>query len=313
MFKSRIFSRVAKGIRKQFLIALKYGPQASLDELINIKRAWSLQKTTISFPEVRSSISGIGSYLAICTLAQKRDDVYQKFKSCKEYTEILEHVSRELGHKYLGILEEDEWILSHLSQLLESDIGSPQRYTYPGLGRIAPSYLRYAKVAGDLYSLFGSLDGFNIAEIGVGYGGQCVTLGKLFDMNNYELFDLEPALGLANKYIQNTRLNISIGNHAAPIKLPNKCDLLISNYAFSELVRNLQDDYFTKIIQSSMRGYVIYNHISPPEFRSLTAKEFASKIPGAEIFREIPITHPENVLVVWGHHKTLNEKRFVRI
>lgn len=161
--------------------------------------------------------------------------------------------------------------------------------------------------------MFGSLDGFNIAEIGVGYGGQCVTLGKLFDMNNYELFDLEPALGLANKYIQNTRLNISIGNHAAPIKLPNKCDLLISNYAFSELVRNLQDDYFTKIIQSSMRGYVIYNHISPPEFRSLTAKEFASKIPGAEIFREIPITHPENVLVVWGHHKTLNEKRFVRI
>lgn len=131
MFKSRIFSRVAKGIRRQFLIALKYGPQASLDELINIKRAWSLQKTTISFLEVRSSISGIGSYLAICTLAQKRDDVYQKFKSCKEYTEILEHVSRELGHKYLGILEEDEWILSHLSQLLESDIGSPQRYTYP--------------------------------------------------------------------------------------------------------------------------------------------------------------------------------------
>jgi putative sugar O-methyltransferase len=313
MLKSRILLRIAKRIRNQILVALKYGPRASLDELINFKRAWSLQESRIFNSEVRSSISGVGSYLEICSLARERDDVYQKFRSCKEYTEILEHVSRELGHKYLRILEEDDWIFDHLSQLLESDIGSPQRYTYPGLGRIAPSYLRYAKVAGDLYSLFGSLDGFSITEIGVGYGGQCVTLKKLFEVKRYELFDLEPALGLANRYIQDARLNLLLGNHTAPTKLPNKSDLLISNYAFSELVRNLQDQYLTYIIQNSPRGYVIYNHISPPEFRSLTAKEFASKIPGAEIFREIPTTHPENVLVVWGHRKLLDEKRFVRI
>ena len=136
---------------------------------------------------------------------------------------------------------------------------------------------------------------------------------KLFEIKKYELFDLEPALGLANRYIQDARLNLLLGNHTAPTKLPNKSDLLISNYAFSELVRNLQDQYLTDIIQNSPRGYVIYNHISPPEFRSLTAKEFASKIPGAEIFREIPTTHSENVLVVWGHRKLLDEKRFVRI
>lgn len=313
MFESRVLRGIAKRTREQFQIALEYGPAGNLDELINFKRVWSLKGKTTSRSGDQSSLSDIGSYLEICSLAQERNDIYRKFKSCREYRQILEHVSREQGSEYLDILRKDTWISEFLTRLIEGDVGSPYRYTYRDFGRVSPTNLRYAKIASDLYALFGSLDGFNVTEIGVGYGGQCVTLGKLFDIGRYELFDLEPVLGLADRYIKDTNGNLSIGKNPSPVKLSNSCDLLISNYAFSELIHAVQQDFLINVIQDSKRGYVIYNHINPGEFQSLTAAEFASKIPGAEIFQEIPLTHPKNVLVAWGHNQVLDTNRFVRI
>lgn len=313
MFASGVLRGVAKRTREQFQIALKYGPSGNLDELINFKRVWSLEGNATSLSRDQSSLSDIASYLEICSLAQEQNDIYRKFKSCREYRQILEHVSREQGREYLDILKKDTWMSEFLATLVKGDVGSPYRYTYRDFGRVSPTNLRYAKIAGDLYALFGSLDGFNVAEIGVGYGGQCVALGKLFDIARYELFDLEPVLGLADRYIKDANVNILIGKNSSPIKLSTPCDLLISNYAFSELIHAVQQDFFINVIRDAKRGYVIYNHINPAEFQSLSATEFASMIPGAEIFMEIPLTHPKNVLVVWGHDQVLDTSRFVRI
>ena len=89
-------------------------------------------------------------------------------------------------------------------------------------------------------------------------------------------------------------------------------DLVISNYAFSELKREVQEDYFANVVQKSKRGYFTYNDISPKEYVALSAEEFAGRIEGAEIFKELPTTAPKNVLVVWGHNREFAESRLVR-
>jgi hypothetical protein len=76
---------------------------------------------------------------------------------------------------------------------------------------------------------------------------------------------------------------------------------VISNYAFSELTRELQDDYLERYILKSKRGYMIYNHINPPEFKSYSALDFCELVPGAEIIEEVPKTDNTNVLIIWGH------------
>ena len=74
----------------------------------------------------------------------------------------------------------------------------------------------------------------------------------------------------------------------------------ISNYAFSELNRTLQDAYIDKVINKCSNGYMVYNHITPKEFNTYTAIEFANLlVPKSQIFDETPCTFKNNRLVIW--------------
>ncbi len=77
-------------------------------------------------------------------------------------------------------------------------------------------------------------------------------------------------------------------------------DLVISNYAFTELPRPVQDIYLQKVILNSKRGYITYNEITPIEFKSYTSDELVAMIPGSKVFKEVPLTHPKNCIIVWG-------------
>ena len=82
---------------------------------------------------------------------------------------------------------------------------------------------------------------------------------------------------------------------------PIDYDLAISNYAFTELPRTLQDIYLNRVILKAKRGYITYNEITPKEFNSYKAAELVEMIPGALITKEIPLTHPKNCVIIWGH------------
>lgn len=245
-------------------------------------------------------------------MAANDEKIFKKFKSNRKYREILQHVTRQQGREYTYELNKDPWIMSILPKLISDEVGMPFRYTYPGLGRISSTDLRYAKVVSDLRSLFGPLDNYRIAEIGCGYGGQAIAISKVFNILDYALYDLQPALQLAMKYIKTVSDFQNVRSENLEF-LSGKSDLLISNYAFSELSREVQEEYFTKVIQGSSRGYVIYNQITPLSYNSLTAIEFAARIPGAEILHEEPLTASLNVLVVWGHMPLHNNRKFRRI
>ena len=308
---AKIARRTRAVLANQFEILIHSGLKGYFDDYKNLRQLWTLNDTNSNNIKGPSSLSDTVKYNNICEQATSTDSVFSRFKSNRDYREILQHVSRKQGWEYLTELDKDPWVLKRLSSLVGDVIGEPFRYSYGSLGRISPTDLRYAKVLSDLHGLFGPLNNFRIAEIGSGYGGQALAIMRTFDISSYTLFDLPSAAKLAMKYIgvSSNFQECLIGDL---VDASGNNDLIISNYAFSELRREIQEGYFEAIVKHSTRGYMIYNDLTPPEFNSITANELAARIPGAEIFQEVPLTAAANVLVVWGHNSKLDEKRFIK-
>jgi putative sugar O-methyltransferase len=255
---------------------------------------------------VSTSISDNQIYPDFCNKAAMRSDVFNDFRSKKRknkpYRRILEHVSRKNGGLYLEeITKNNPGLLNHMISFKENDLwGNPQTQEYGQIGKISPTTLRYIKVMGDLINLFGSLDDLNICEIGVGYGGQCRIINSLMAPSKYTLVDIKPALRLAQKYLDNYVLK-SVVDYKTMNELDvRNYDLLISNYAFSELSRSIQDVYLSKIVLNSSKGYITFNEISPEKFNSYKREELIGIIPNSRIVEERPLTHRNNCIIHWG-------------
>jgi len=248
-----------------------------------------------------TSISDNQAYPHVCLQASHDYRMFNTFRRNPIYNQILEHVSRKQGLEYLRILSRDPVMVEHMDDFrANDDWGNPRVYDYPDVGVFSPTTLRYIKVLSDLRTHFGALDGLTISEIGVGYGGQCRVINALFRPAAYCLIDIHPALTLAQRYLDHFALPTTL-TYSTMNELPERHDdLVISNYAFTELPRHVQDVYLRKVIRHARRGYISYNAITPADFRSYTAQELAASIPGAAIVPEEPLTHADNCIIVWG-------------
>lgn len=252
------------------------------------------------------SISDNGAYVAAVQAALLSPRIFARFKRHPDYRAILEHVTKDDGHAYLEIIRrESPDILNSIDSLKENDlVGGGEVFDYPGVGRIGPSTLRYIKVASDLRKYFGSEFKY-VAEIGVGYGGQLLVSDRLLSIGRYDMLDLAPVLGLASKYLEAHVLRgsyraITLNQHMGDVGY----DLVVSNYAFSELPSALQRKYVEKIVACSTRGYLTMNSGRPNcAFLEdkLTLEELEAIIPGIEIVPECPRTHLGNYIIIWGH------------
>ena len=78
-------------------------------------------------------------------------------------------------------------------------------------------------------------------------------------------------------------------------------DLVISNYAFSELAIQLQEQYFHEIIDNSKNGYLLMNSkIDGDTFEvnsSMSKEEIKKRIPKCNFSEEKPLTSINNYLV----------------
>jgi len=229
---------------------------------------------------------------------------FKKFRRIYDYREILEHVDYNLGNAYLSRIKMNEnEILNFTDKFIENDkIGNPRRYNYAGIGMISPTTLRYISVATDLRRIFGKKGMDHVAEIGGGYGGQASILNKIDWFNQYSIYDLEDVQFLIKKFLKSQNMN----NVLFPsIKNPNESnyDLVISNYAFSELPKELQLVYMEKILLRSKNGYLIMNSgRSNRTHRSngkMSLAEIKNFIPNLDILEENPITGPDNYVIFW--------------
>lgn len=250
-----------------------------------------------------TSISDNQRYPQVCLRAANDYRVFNSFRQNQDYTQILEHVSHDAGAAYLDEIKKRSDVFGALPDIAQNDAhGGAVLHSYPGIVPISPSTLRYAKVLCDLYGLFGSLNKFSIAEIGVGYGGQCRAMNATSSPTRYTLIDLQPVLQLAQRYLDHYVLHSPLVYSTMNELATCEYDLVISNYAFTELTRSVQDVYLARVILPSARGYITYNQISPDSFRSYTSDELLELIPGSVRINEVPLTHPLNCIIAWGQN-----------
>jgi hypothetical protein len=248
-----------------------------------------------------TSLSDNHTYPAACLRAATDPELFRNFRRDPDYTRILEHVTEPQGRAYLDLIAGNGRLLNAMDAFKINDsYGNPRMYEYPVVGAISPSTLRYIKVLADMEAGFDTLDHLKLCEIGVGYGGQCRIINAYFKPAGYCLVDIQPALALTQRYLENFTLDTKLTYRTMDELDDTSFDLVISNYAFTELARPVQDMYLSKVILKSARGYITYNEVTPADFNSYKAAELRGMIPGATIIQEEPLTHPGNCIILWG-------------
>ena len=267
-----------------------------------LRRAFWKNREVASIPSrISTSLSDNQAYPQVCVQASNDYELFNHFRRNPVYTQILEHVSAEQGGEYLRLLSRDPDILAAMDRFKPNDHhGNPITCAYPNVGTVSPSTLRYVKVLADLKAHFGAADGLNVCEIGVGYGGQCRIINAYYQPATYCLVDIQPALALAQRFLDHYVIPAVLTYRTMNELAPREYDLVISNYAFTELPRTVQDAYLGKVILHAKRGYITYNEITPEAFHSYKSDELLEVIPGATRLAEEPLTHPKNCLLVWG-------------
>ena len=243
-----------------------------------------------------------GEYPSFCASAANNDSIFTHFRTNKIYKQILEHVNDEMGQKYLDvILQSKLFNEENFTSFQKNDWygGASIRY-YEEIGYMCPSTLRYIKVLSDLIEKFGDLNGKDICEIGVGYGGQARIIMAMFNPKSYTFVDLDSVLSLTKKYLSNFNdISTKLSFMRMEDLQKSDYDLFISNYAFSELRSNIQDVYIEKIVKNSKHGYITFNNIAPQGFNYPLEKYAEVLDKKIEILEEIPCSHPLNKIIVW--------------
>jgi hypothetical protein len=255
-----------------------------------------------------SSDSESTDYSSFVRLVTTQDKEFKSFRKNFYYRQILEHVDYRLGLRYFDLLtEQSKSVIIESPEIAAlSIIGSPRRYFFPGLGLLSPTVIRYQYVSQELKRLFGESFGKSVAEIGVGFGGQFVVLEKNFRFNSYSIFDLPQVINLTRQVVtaSGASKKMLIDCDIDHPKL-EECDLVISNYAFSELPREIQSGYIEGVLKNSRRGYLIMNSgrsdFSGRSSGKYSLEELKKLLPEFEVLPEYPLTGPDNYIIAWGH------------
>lgn len=262
----------------------------------------------------QTGIIDIDEWRILCYSAARLPQVFANFRQNPLYLSVVEGVSPELGRQYLEMIlnDYDFRIRDEMwPRLLKNDdLGSPPLYDFEsdaGTIRCSALTLRYIKVFCDLVSLFDFDKIQTVAEIGIGFGGQCRIALNMLPTLRYKLIDLPEVVLLAERFLtaldQSGDIRYIDGTHLYD---PVDCDLVISNYAFSELTKETQRSYVDKVIANSSAGYITWNRsmlLRNGWNDGYELEEILSMIPGSRIIPEIPPVTYDDCIIVWGDRK----------
>jgi hypothetical protein len=234
------------------------------------------------------------AYLKVCKQAAEDDSVFASFKRNPAYTKILEHTSKLQGRIYfhsisLGTDDVSLFVKSNWHKFLLNDgYGDPEAYLYDSL-KISPTTMQYIYVASKISAINGVK---NICEIGGGYGGQCLVYSQCYTYDSYTIIDLPEAGMLQKKYLSKHLLKpLLFSPYTYPVG--RRHDLVISNYALSEVTEPLQTQYVRDILLNSTHGYITCNG---PIHAIL---ELRDKFPALKITPDIEGERKENFIITW--------------
>lgn len=253
-----------------------------------------------------TSVSDNGKYPDFCLLAATDDTHFNTFKTNSTYTQILEHTSINYANKYLTLLIQrygEEKVLKLLNKAQANDLYGGSTIETFSIGKesiqISPSTINYTKVWSDICSVFGETTNLKVCEIGGGYGGQALVANKISGFKQWDIVDLREACLLQKSYLQKNQIQNSNSYHLGELEnLLPEYDLFISNFAFSEVNREIQEIYIQKILKRCDKGYMIMN-FGWNLNNLITTEDLKIIIPNLIVTEEIPKTGPNNCLVYW--------------
>ena len=264
---------------------------------------------------MRTSCSDNEAFPQFCIDAFQKEKVFNGFRQDLIYTGIVETVGFKDGKEYfdLALNKRPEYI-NYLKRFSKNDsIGTPVKYQYKygflNLKKIhfSPTTLRYINTLADLEVFYSNMDEFNIVEIGAAYGGLCRIISERHKFKSYTIVDIEPSLNLAKKYLSYFDLkNVNFITPEQVLSQDFKPDLLISNYAFSEVNRKWQDIYYSKILGKSLRGFMMCNFYSHTwEKNQFSEQEILDLITNCQAIKDLPTLSLGDIgnkisLIEWG-------------
>ena len=260
--------------------------------------------------DFNQSRSSNKSYPDYCLEAATNKNVFKNFRNHESYTGVLEHVNIELAKKYYYAIKswnlEDSFIQDTCSILNEP--GNPKKIKInEKVQNISSSSLRYLYTGIDIKNKLDIKNKVNIIEIGAGFGGQSIILDKIIEIDNYTFVDLSEVNMLIEKFVSNFKVNFSFNLMTLQDSFENfnEFDIVISNYAFSELPRNLQDLAINKIIKKSKSGYMIVNSdgledkFLMKKYNFYKINELKTIIPKLKVLEESPESHKNCKLLLF--------------
>lgn len=245
-------------------------------------------------------------YVKSVVSATSNKNIFMRFRTIYNYREILEHLNYSQGKLYLEKanhfmkLNKDSYERFALNDVF----GKPRKYKFPKIGLASPTTIRYLATGLEIRDLFALNKSLKIAEIGAGYGGQFLILNELLNISTYDIYDLPEVNVLIEKYLNANNALEKVSFKSVISDFDLDYDLVISNYAFSELPSELQQIYIEKVLRKSKAGYLIMNsgrtNYTGRSTGKLNLTEIKAKIPNAQILPESPLTGPDNYLLIWG-------------
>ena len=171
-------------------------------------------------------------------------------------------------------------IIDNLDKILECDsFGSPTAHRFSNgsltikcSDSILPPLYDLTKLAENFGSLPSNL---NILEIGCGFGIETKIFHDLVGYKSYTHVDLPDMLKLQSVYLSHFNIpNVKYINPSEDMKsVKGEYDLFLSNFAFTEISKDIQKFYFDSLITKCRMGIVLGKmapHIDTVRFNRLT-------------------------------------------
>lgn len=225
----------------------------------------------------------------------KKEDLF--FKSDPRYNYVLEHVNLAQGLEYLSLIKREfkEFYGEHKDFLIQlckknDSIGKPNKNYFLNFCSCSSTNIRYIYQSLLIlnYAKDIELEELKIAEIGGGYGGLCFYLKNLcpllnIEINSYVLYDIPEVEELQSLYLDYHNITTT------PKEEISSGYFLVSNYAFSELPKDIRETYEDQVINPFCDyGFLSWNACYLYDF--VRNKKITSE-------QERPLTSPNNLYV----------------
>lgn len=187
----------------------------------------------------------IAQYRAACKLAAIDDKAFANFRNDPHIACVIENTTKEHADRMMVAMDYNELLMDEMREI----------YT--------PTQIRYHYIAHLIHKLFPTNNFMEFAEIGPGYGGLIEVMHDRSEMQQFHLFDLPEPVALQQKYLGQCAASECLWPYVhwhEASAFTGLAHLCISWCAWSELSRELREEYAEKVISKCDHFFICSNY-----------------------------------------------------